>query len=99
MLDSTILTMAIEPRDVKLDWSVFPNPTQGDVWVSVSDDVGKTGLVRVLNLLGAVILEEQLTITDPMAPVRIDLSSLESGLYHIELSTGASRSVRKVIRW
>lgn len=68
--------------------SVYPNPTQGELFVRVALDLSSASTVRVMDLAGKTIKEYNLNATSQVH--RIDVSSLSNGIYiyNVETSKG-----------
>jgi hypothetical protein len=83
--DSSAITVdncaAIEEMEL-LNWSVYPNPTSGIITIEAS--VGMRAMM-VYDQLGKLILNQQFE-GQPLE-AQMDLSSLASGLYTIQLTT------------
>lgn len=75
--------------------SVFPNPSNGIVFVSLTGFKGKRTELRVINVIGNVVHREFLTNDETNK--KIDLSKFASGLYYVKLQTEDFSEIRKVI--
>jgi len=73
---------------------IAPNPSTGVVTVSVLRGVVATQ-VRVLDALGRVV--EQKTINAGMERIQLDLSTEREGLYFVEVNTGSTRMVERLV--
>ena len=97
ILDSALF-LGIEPPRAELDWSLHPNPTAGEIWIQADEKIQVGGSLRVFNMLGEVVMQEGFP-TVVSGAFRMDLGSLKSGLYQVEIRTSGGRSVHKVMRW
>ncbi|NVO84750.1 lamin tail domain-containing protein [Hymenobacter terrestris] len=70
---------------------VYPNPVQTKLTVELPA-VG--GGYRILNSLGSVMMAGEV----PGSESELDMSSLPSGLYQLEITTSAGREMRKIIK-
>ncbi len=68
------------------DFSLFPNPTTGDVWLKLPENP-KSGFskVTIVNVLGVSIREISLP-QNVSEPVRLVLDGLPAGLYDVQIS-------------
>ncbi len=70
-----------------MEVNVFPNPTQGYVQVEISQHLAENLELKVLNLLGAEILRIPLNSAEDQIIQKINLSSLASGVYILQVSS------------
>ncbi|MBU2928947.1 T9SS type A sorting domain-containing protein [Winogradskyella psychrotolerans] len=75
-------------------FNMFPNPAKENVTIQLASSYFETGSVNIYNIQGKAILkyikfEENSSI--------LDISSLESGLYFVELTIGNTSTVQKLI--
>jgi hypothetical protein len=77
-----------------LDATIYPNPTNGIVNITLAKDFGLYNL-RVLDLGGREVMNTQIEATAGTAS-QVDMSELSRGLYMIELSNGSTLGTFKV---
>ena len=79
------------------DWSVYPNPTTGEVVVQLTKPINKRGQVQVYNNLGQVVKTIDLGVL--ASPVQqLDLSGREAGIYLFRLQiNGQDEGSRRVV--
>jgi len=88
--------LATRPTDsAEKSVTVFPNPSNGVVFVTLSGFKGKRTELRVINVIGNVVHREFLS--DDETNKKIDLSKFASGLYYVKLQTEDFSEIRKVI--
>ena len=75
-------------------FNMFPNPAKENVTIQLASSNFETGNVNIFNIQGKVILKQ---ITLQANTSVIDISSLESGLYFVELTIGNTATVQKLI--
>ncbi|WP_345165662.1 T9SS type A sorting domain-containing protein [Nibribacter koreensis] len=77
--------------------SVFPNPTNGVINISLEGFEGKKTDLRIMNVIGNVVYRE--VVTDPSSHFvkSVDLNKLAKGLYYVKLDAAEYSEVRKVI--
>jgi len=76
-------------------FSIFPNPGVGHYTLSISSDYDVTDIV-VYNTMGKVVSKPVADFINGQTDV--DLSSLNSGIYFIEINTGTKKMIKKVIQ-
>lgn len=75
--------------------TVFPNPSNGIVYVSLTGFKGKRTELRVINVIGNLVHREFLT--DDETNKKLDLTKFASGLYYVKLESDDFSEIRKVI--
>ena len=86
----------VEPRLAQTQFSLFPNPANGDfVRVDLRETAGKSGVhFEILDVTGRVIQSGGLP--SGVLP-SINISGIRPGVYLISISQGSVRSVKKLI--
>ncbi|MCX6312556.1 MAG: peptide-N-glycosidase F-related protein [Bacteroidetes bacterium] len=80
----------------QLDLNVYPNPTDGHVFIDVNLLKRDDGLIEIYDMLGnSVYTHEFKSLT--AESVEVDLSSFSSGMYFVKLNTGDQSVTRKLI--
>lgn len=80
-----------ELKNVARSLIVYPNPTSGSITIQTDEKVGHKFSVFIVNSIGEVLLESDKTT--------IDLNSISSGLYSVELKTSDGEVFRsKVVK-
>jgi len=72
----------------KINFIIYPNPTQSILNIDTQETIKSS---RIYNILG-IIVKETVGLNS------IDISSLTSGIYFIEVSTKTGRSIQKFIK-
>jgi hypothetical protein len=75
---------------------VYPNPTTDFVIVSIPAEITGNLTATVMNLMGVVVKTEEYAHTD--ATMKIDFSSLPSGIYLLKLSDNTVVKTVKIIK-
>ena len=92
---TNVALAGIEPLAViNKQITVYPNPAQNIVTIRIST-AGKAS-IRLMNLLG-----EEITIPNPIQNERsitLDISNLASGIYMLEVSMDAGKTVKQLIK-
>lgn len=91
----TYYLTSIKEFSLDRDINVFPNPTKGKVQVQFAMPGGDFTL-SVNNLLGQTLLTKQLHTSGPYT-YSIDMSDYGKGMYFVTISTGTSRTVKKIV--
>lgn len=76
-------------------FEIYPNPSKGLFQVKIKEDINSPINVRVLNSLGAVVLEKQ--IPSNLSKFDIDLSALSKSMYLINFTSNGITTTKKVI--
>ena len=79
-----------------LDLNIYPNPNQGVFTVTVSSASHIIGTMSVLDQLGRVINTQSIDVTGTKQ-LPLEMSSLSSGVYLLEINAGGSRSVKQFV--
>ena len=74
---------------------VYPNPTNGILHFANNESYNVSGTIKVVNVLGNLILEDQF---DNLANKTIDLSSQSSGIYFVEIKINGNSKHIKVLK-
>lgn len=75
---------------------VFPNPTNGVLFVDYELPAGETAQVEVFNMVGERVLNTTRSTGNGMQRETLDISSLSEGIYFVNISAGGLRATRKV---
>lgn len=78
--------------------TTYPNPVQGVLGVRVTGLPAGQLQLRLRNVLGQSILERGLLHTGNVLEMQIDMQSLASGMYFVELESEGQRYIQKVLR-
>jgi hypothetical protein len=95
---ATAATMAVPlsgsvgvEENTEAEWSIYPNPTNGLLTISVAGEVGKSSL-EILDMKGAMVVQESVT----EFPCTVDVTALPKGIYNLRLtSTDGSVDISK----
>lgn len=90
------------PLDVKsisdndLEVSVFPNPTNSNIYIQMTSVENSPATIRLLNINGQLLAVEALDYSTGL--FEMDLSGFPTGVYTVQIQTGEAQVIRKVIR-
>lgn len=76
-------------------FAVYPNPTEGLLYINVGPDAVGTARVRVLDMSGRTVLEAPINVRSGSAST-IDMQGLQSGQYAVQLATERWTKVQRV---
>ena len=79
------------------DFRIYPNPTRGQVTVSYTLQAQELSQIRVLDLTGRTLRQENYPGTLGEVRLELDLRTFPAGIYLIDLVFGSSRKVEKLI--
>ncbi|MCD6018401.1 MAG: hypothetical protein K0S53_1522 [Bacteroidetes bacterium] len=74
-------------------WEVYPNPSNGILYIVNSSMVKEAGQIQVLNSVGQSVLEENINGNYK----NIDLSKLNNGVYFVKITSDKNTSVKRVV--
>lgn len=75
------------------DMHVYPNPSDGRIYISGIRDFDK---IEVFNLFGESLFIENIMMTNSDA-IKVDLSHLVNGIYFLRMTDGSEQFVTKII--
>jgi putative intracellular protease/amidase len=73
---------------------VYPNPTNGNLSISLAEDISIKN-ISIVDVLGKTVYSNNVNITPTFT---IDLSQLKSGVYFIDFETNSTHFQKKIIR-
>lgn len=83
--------VSIETEDLRQNgWTVYPNPFRSTVWIKQGEEETALGLIRIYNLLGLLVWEKE----SNQSQEELDLTSLEAGIYLIQLGTKGQQLIK-----
>jgi hypothetical protein len=82
-----------EPQNLGI--FIYPNPTEGTLYIENTNNIGESAVVRVINSIGQVVATFE--IADFSGSNSVDLSSLKNGVYMVEVSSNRKMSVQRIV--
>jgi len=79
-------------------WTVYPEPAAGEVTVRIELRRRGTAVMRIMNMLGQIVMREDLNLRPGINTFHYDLSGLRRGVYLIRLRSGDQTLLRKLVR-
>lgn len=94
-LDVEITTTSVSYLNNPAVFNIYPNPTDGNVFVDLNLNTEDDVKIRVLNSLGKVVqvIEKDNVIQDKIA---IDLNDFSVGIYLVETTIGSEKIVSRI---
>jgi len=83
------------PENGKRLFKVYPNPTQSLITID-HGNADNSGTIEVINLVGQSVMTT--TLNHYISETTIDMSSLQSGIYFIKITSGNYTETTKVIK-
>ncbi len=78
-------------------FSIYPNPTHGDLLINYESAADYEIIVRVFDILGAVVKQVKLHVDEGGNNLTLDLNELANGQYKIMIITPNAVSTHKII--
>ena len=86
-------TVSIESINNELSFSIYPNPTQGNLTIQLESTVNS---LQIIDVTGKIIMtENNLTVGNNF----INLESLKAGMYFIKLTNNSDNSIQRIIKY
>lgn len=86
-----------DPQAPIWSFSVYPSPASDIVTAEISMPLYSDVQLRLMNMLGEEVISQQLSVTQQLEKVALDVSGITSGIYYLVAETGTSRQVKKVV--
>jgi PKD repeat protein len=77
------------------NFTLFPNPNTGSFDIQLNNYNIPNATVRITNMLGEILLEENMSA---LATKHIDVSNLSAGMYYVIIKTENKVAVRKFVK-
>jgi len=97
--DGTFDYTKVKAVDFNIDLegiSTFPNPAQGELFISVKPLIGKAGTLTMVNQYGQVVQSIQLAEIESDI-LRINTAKLSNGLYYLNVVTSERKAFTKKV--
>ena len=91
---NTSVTSVTEYNNINDKVSVFPNPAQNKVSVSIKDEVNANPYVIIMDVRGLEVMKYQALGND----FAIDISNLAAGVYTLKLTSDKKVAVTKIVK-
>ncbi|HEX6171200.1 MAG TPA: M43 family zinc metalloprotease [Chitinophagaceae bacterium] len=84
-------------RTIASNISLYPTITSGQLTLSVNNSTGGKADINIYNQAGALMMKQQLFISNGKRYDRIDVSRLPNGIYFLEFSQTSDKQTNKFI--
>ena len=84
--------------DTKLSLSIYPNPFNSELDITLTQQNLHSAAVIITNILGQTIYTQHETNLSPTYTKMLDLSYLPNGVYFLEVVVDGERMVREVVK-
>jgi hypothetical protein len=96
--NGTVAVGINEAQNLQNSFSVYPNPTTGQVFVSFFNSNGlKNVSLQVKNVIGQNIYEKSYDVNANEFVQEINLGHLPKGIYFVEVASDKAKEIRKII--
>ncbi len=85
------------PEREGLEIALWPNPSDGQVWLGLEGFEPGQAQVKVFDLTGRTVYDASLRLSGAAQQERIDLQDLPNGIYTVSLHTGTASITRKLV--
>lgn len=85
----------LSERTGTLEFSIYPNPSRGDVYVDAPSTGGDDYQLSIIDALGRRVMSDR-TFQGGTAE-RLDLSGLQDGIYFLKVSSGSENRTEKLL--
>ncbi|TAH42259.1 MAG: T9SS type A sorting domain-containing protein, partial [Bacteroidetes bacterium] len=79
--------------------TIFPNPSQGVVELSINSNVASRARIEVMDILGSLMASNETNLNEGLNRLGLDLSDLAKGIYfvNVKMESGKTENVRLVL--
>jgi|GEM_PF-2430614 len=81
----------------RLQFNIFPNPTHGDVSLSLSLQKAGTVKISVFDMIGRAISEQKETYSAGSHRIDFSLSGQNAGIYFVQVDSPDGKNSKKLI--
>ncbi|MBK3515876.1 PKD domain-containing protein [Carboxylicivirga marina] len=89
-----VLVTSIEDQIIKYGFAIYPNPSDGEFTIRVSEGDKSVYTLEVINMFGELIITKQI---EGNGINKLDMKAYSSGVYNIRLSDGTTSYTSKVV--
>ena len=91
-------SVGIQPSALNDQVSIYPNPADEAVFVVFKGEGNHNYMLSLLSVTGQTIYRMTIEKTGVQSMAHIDLSSLEAGVYHLQIAGAEGIAVRKIVK-
>jgi hypothetical protein len=81
----------------RIQFNIFPNPTQGDVSLTLNLQKAGTVKITVIDMIGRSISEQKESYTMGSHRIDFSLSGQKAGIYFVEVDSPDGKNSKKLI--
>jgi len=90
--------LSIQNEEYTIDLSTYPNPTDGNAFVNFYSEKSEAAQIRLLDMSGKLVLQENVSIRSGQNQLDLDLDQLTEGVYILFFDSETNqRGVTKVV--
>lgn len=94
---AAIVTVGLTENPLEQGLEIFPNPSNGNFKIAISDITSSELTVAVTEANGKVVFEETVYNVSKNVEIPVQLKGLNTGVYFVEISTDTMQTTRRVI--
>ncbi|WNJ17967.1 T9SS type A sorting domain-containing protein [Pontibacter sp. G13] len=83
-----------EDASIKIETSIYPNPSTGVFYVEVLTAAELAYQVKIVNLIGQTVVNEKVKSGEK---VKFDLTSFPKGVYFVQVDNGVDQVIQRVV--
>lgn len=88
---------SVDEKENATNVEVYPNPTRGNTTIILSNVADSKVSINIINSTGTIILTEQLEVMNGEFVKAIDFSKYAQGLYFLQVNSGNSNILKKIV--
>ncbi len=92
---STLLTQIKKTEAEMTEWSIYPNPNNGQFELKMKNTSNETIKIKVYNLVGGIVYETEIVSDDKIKKINMD--GVSNGIYFIKASVTNKEYTKKVV--
>ncbi|HEV8286363.1 MAG TPA: M43 family zinc metalloprotease [Chitinophagaceae bacterium] len=97
IVSSSNATTSTLSRITNGEFAVYPSLTQGRINIELSADRNGIAMVNIYNVTGALMMKQQITVTEGMNIRTMDLNRLQNGVYILQLNRDNTKAIKKLV--
>ncbi|MEO8150180.1 MAG: T9SS type A sorting domain-containing protein, partial [Bacteroidia bacterium] len=79
------------------DVSLYPNPANDQLTVSLTSDANQTSHISIIDMLGHTALSTESELSEGDNKVEIDLTTLQNGVYFVQVICNGDKTMQKLV--
>lgn len=87
----------IGPGATIKNFNVYPNPASDLITTEFSMPLNSIVKLNVVNVLGEIVMSEEVRVTQGIEKYVLDVSKVESGIYYIMAESNGAREAKKIL--